>query len=100
MHALEIRMRQIQMTIEGMCCDGCERAVARAIEAVPGARVDAVAVGSATISYDPSRTSPAAIAQAIHAAGYRADAVVPTPAPVPVASSSGCCGGGSGGHRS
>lgn len=88
-------MRQITMAIDGMSCDGCARAVAKAIGAVPGARVDAVAVGSATVRYDPSRTSAEAIAQAIRGAGYRpAGAVVPTPAPV--ASSGGCCGGGSG----
>lgn len=90
-------MRQITMAIDGMSCDGCARAVARAIGAVPGARVEAVAVGSATVRYDPLRTSAAAIAQAIHAAGYRpAGTAVPTPAPVPVASPGGCCGGGSG----
>ena len=64
-------MRQITMAIDGMSCDGCVRAVARAIDVVPGARVDAVAVGRATVRYDPSRTSPAAIAQAIRAAGPR-----------------------------
>ena len=75
-------MRQITMAIDGMSCDGCVRAVARAIDVVPGARVDAVAVGSATVRYDPSRTSPAAIAQAIRAAGYRPPgAVVADPCP-------------------
>ena len=89
-------MRQITMAIDGMSCDGCVRAVAKAIDALPGARVDAVAVGSATLRYDPLRTSPAAIAQAIRAAGYRpGGALVPTPAPVPVTRSGGCCGGGS-----
>ena len=90
-------MRQITMAIDGMSCDGCARAVARAIGAVRGARVDAVAVGSATVRYDPSQTSPAAIAQAIQAAGYRpAGAGVPAPAAVPVARPGGCGGGASG----
>lgn len=91
-------MRQITIGIDGMSCGGCARAVAKAINALPGAHVDAVAVGSATVRYDPSRTTPEVIGQAIRAAGYRpAAGAAPTAAPGPVASSGGCCGGGASG---
>ena len=64
-------MRHIAMTIAGMRCGGCVRAVRKALGAVPGTCVDEVSVGSATVSYDASIASPAAIAEAIGYAGYQ-----------------------------
>ena len=83
-------MRQITMAIGGMSCGSCVRAVREVLRAVPGTRVDAVTVGSATVSYDPSRTTPAAIAEAVRRAGYQ-----PAAAGVPTGAAGGCCGGGS-----
>lgn len=85
-------MRQITFAIDGMSCDGCVRTVARAIRALPGTRVDAVHVGTATVTYDPSRTSSAAIIQAVQAAGYRPAGAT---APPRAAGASRCCGGSS-----
>ena len=45
-----------------------------ALKKVDGVTVDEVKIGSATMSYDPSKTSPAAIAQTIEDAGYQAEA--------------------------
>ena len=67
----EASVRQIAMTIAGMSCGGCVSAVRKALGAVPGTCVDEVSVGSATVSYDASIASPAAIAEAIGNAGYR-----------------------------
>lgn len=87
-------MRHFTMTISGMSCGGCVGAVRAALGAVPGTRVDSVTVGSATVSYDPSHTSPAAIAQALRNAGYEPVAAgVPAAPPMPVAAGGGCCGG-------
>ena len=58
-------MQQTTMAIAGMSCGGCVSAVQKALRAVPGARVDDVTVGSATVSYDASLTNPAALAQAV-----------------------------------
>ena len=83
-------MRHITMPIAGMSCGSCVRTVAKALSAVPGVRVEAVTVGSATLTYDPKRTTPAAIAEAVQRAGYQ-----PAPAGTRVPVAGGCCGGGS-----
>jgi len=44
--------------------------VRKALDAIPGTHADAVRVGSATVSYDQQRTTPAVIAQAVRDAGY------------------------------
>ena len=58
------------LAIGGMSCTHCVRAVHAALAEVPGAQVDRVDVGSATVRYDPARTTPAAIAEAVRDAGY------------------------------
>ncbi|MEO8140100.1 MAG: heavy-metal-associated domain-containing protein [Gemmatimonadota bacterium] len=63
-------MQTITMAISGMSCGGCVGTVRNALDAVPGAHAEVVAVGSATISYDATRTSPEAIAQAVRDSGY------------------------------
>lgn len=59
------------MAISGMSCGGCVTNVRKALGALSGTRVDAVTVGSATVTYDESQTTPAAIAQAVADAGYQ-----------------------------
>lgn len=63
-------MQTISIGVAGMSCGGCVARLSAALKQVPGVRLDAVAVGSATVSYEPSTTSPAAIAAAVQAAGY------------------------------
>ena len=63
-------MQQYTMAISGMSCGGCVSNVRKALGAVRGARVDAVTVGSATVSYDATQTTPAALEKAIRDAGY------------------------------
>ena len=63
-------MQQLTTSISGMSCGGCVSNVRKALESLPGVHVDAASVGSATVSYDEARTTPAAIAQAIRDAGY------------------------------
>ena len=70
-------METLGISIDGMSCGHCVSAVKAALSKVAGVTVDEVKIGSATMSYDPARTSPAAIAQAIEDAGYQAG-----PAPV------------------
>ena len=65
-------MERLGMKIQGMSCGHCVGAVTGALKKVDGVTVDEVKIGSATVSYDPARTSPAAIAQAIEDAGYQA----------------------------
>ena len=93
-------MQQTTIAIGGMSCGGCVSAVQKALGAVAGVRVEDVTVGSATVSYDESRTNPAALAQAVRDSGYR-----PLTSLLPVAAgatgaASGCCGGSSSGGGS
>lgn len=61
---------QIAFTIEGMSCQHCVRAVQAALEAVPGASVREVVVGSARVEYDGQAATADALADAIADAGY------------------------------
>lgn len=64
-------MEQLTMSISGMTCAHCVGAVTQALEALDGVQVEQVRVGAATVAYDPSRTSPIQMAQAIEDAGYQ-----------------------------
>lgn len=73
-------MTHVTIQITGMSCGGCVRAVRNALSRMPGVQVQSVDIGSATISYDESRVTPQALAQAIRDAGYQ-----PLASGVPVA---------------
>ena len=60
----------LTLPIGGMSCTHCVRAVHVALADLDGAQVERVDVGSAVVRYDPARTSPAAIAEAVRDAGY------------------------------
>lgn len=68
-------METLHLTIDGMTCGHCVRAVAQALNQVEGVEIEGVAVGRADLRYDPALTSPDVIEAAIDAAGY-----VPKPA--------------------
>jgi copper chaperone CopZ len=67
-------MRQVTLHIEGMSCGHCLNAVNRALNALPGVRIDAVRIGRADVSYDETTTDPAQLVAAVGDAGYRATA--------------------------
>ena len=48
-------MAHLHLTIEGMTCEHCVRAVRGRLEKTDGVKVDDVQVGSATLDYDPKR---------------------------------------------
>ncbi|MBO8140798.1 MAG: heavy-metal-associated domain-containing protein [Firmicutes bacterium] len=60
------------LTIAGMSCEHCKKAVADALKGVAG--VESVEVdlagGKATVRYDPTRASEAAMREAVEEAGY------------------------------
>lgn len=66
----QMQNEPLTMRVGGMSCQHCVRAVRDALAAVPGVSVERVEVGSATVAYDPSRATPAAIADAVRNAGY------------------------------
>ena len=61
--------RSLTLAVEGMHCGGCVKAVTRAVESVPGAVAERVAIGSCTILVAPG-ASEAQVVAAIRAAGY------------------------------
>lgn len=65
-------MEALNLTIGGMSCGHCVKAVDKALKAVPGVQVQEVKVGGASVQYDPAATSPSAIAEAVTEAGYEA----------------------------
>ena len=65
-------MERLRLDITGMSCDHCVRAVREALARVDGTEVESVEIGSATVRYDPARTSPDAIASAVSDEGYEA----------------------------
>lgn len=67
-------MSTVALTIGGMSCQHCVRAVREALEAVPGVTVSRVEIGSAEVSFDPAQSSSEAIATAVSDAGYDASA--------------------------
>ena len=68
------------LKVSGMTCAGCEAAVrmaARSVEGVTDVRVS-YAKGNAEVTFDPSKTNPAAIAKVItEKSGFKAEPVQP-----------------------
>lgn len=75
-------MTRIELTISGMTCDHCVRAVGDAVRGVPGVSGADVRVGSADVRFDESHASAADVTAAIRAAGYAVSGFrkVPDPA--------------------
>ena len=65
-------METVTLKVGGMTCGGCVASVTRVLKATPGVddavvRLDAA---SATVTFDPARTSVPALKSAIADAGY------------------------------
>ena len=65
-------MEQLHLTIEGMTCQHCVRAVDGRLRKTPGVEVTRVTIGGADVRYDPARTNVDEIAEAIADEGYTA----------------------------
>jgi copper chaperone len=65
-------MEPLHLTIEGMTCQHCVRAVDQRLRKTPGVEVTGVTIGSADVQFDPSRTSVDEISEAIADEGYTA----------------------------
>lgn len=64
-------MTTLELEISGMSCGHCVNAVKSALQELDGVDVKKVEIGAATVDYDPARSSPAAIENAIEDAGYQ-----------------------------
>ncbi len=63
---------RLELTIAGMTCGHCIRAVTDTLEDLRGVTVDHVRIGKAVIWFEPDIANPAAVIEAIRHAGYRA----------------------------
>jgi copper chaperone CopZ len=62
----------ISLTIEGMTCAHCVRAVREALEKLPSTEIESVEIGSATVKVDPEQVDEEALVDAIADEGYTA----------------------------
>ncbi len=65
-------MERLNLTIEGMTCEHCLRAVRGRLEKTAGVTVNDVQIGSANLDFDPAATSVDDIEEAIADEGYTA----------------------------
>jgi copper chaperone len=65
-------METVTLKVEGMTCGGCVASVTRVLKSTPGVDDAVVRLDSrsATVTFDPARTSVAALTSAIEDAGY------------------------------
>ena len=69
-------METVTLKVEGMTCGGCVASVTRVLKSTPGVDDAVVKLDSrsATVRFDPARTSVPALKTAIEDAGYAVDA--------------------------
>ena len=65
-------MERLTLTIEGMSCEHCVRAVRGRLEKTAGVKVSDVQVGTATLEFDPAKVNVDDIEEAIADEGYTA----------------------------
>ena len=65
-------MEALHLTIEGMTCEHCVRAVDGRLRRTPGVQVDNVVVGAADLHFDAEKLSVDDIADLIADEGYTA----------------------------
>jgi copper chaperone len=65
-------MEKLNLTVEGMTCEHCVRAVRGRLERTPGVKLEDVQIGSVLLDYDPSTTNIDDIEEAIADEGYTA----------------------------
>jgi copper chaperone len=66
----EAIMERIELTIGGMTCEHCVRAVTKALSRQPGTTVEEVTVGRARVSNDPGAVAPKQLTAAVEDEGY------------------------------
>lgn len=65
-------MQDFAIKIDGMHCNACVNRVTKALEKIGGVKVNSVVVGQAQVAYDPARTDPNSLLDAVNAIGFSA----------------------------
>ena len=86
-------MERAELSIDGMSCGHCVGQVKAALQGVPGVVVENVAVGKASVSFDPAKASRDVVAEVVTKAGYDAKVEAPAEAAscAPTAKAAGGC---------
>jgi copper chaperone len=69
---LDGTMESLHLTIEGMTCEHCVRAVDGRLRKTPGVEVERVVVGAADVRFDPATIDADEISEVIADEGYTA----------------------------
>ncbi len=64
-------MTEITLKIDGMSCQHCVMSVKKAIDGVEGVNTSDIALGTAKVVYDDTKTNRDTIANAVKNAGYK-----------------------------
>ncbi len=64
-------MTEREFKIEGMSCQHCVMAVRKELAKVQGVEIREIRIGSASVTYDETRTDAARLEAAIAKAGYK-----------------------------
>lgn len=64
-------MERVTLEITGMTCGHCVGAVSKALRGLGGVEVESIEVGTATLTFDPSRVSRAQLDAAVAEEGYQ-----------------------------
>jgi copper chaperone len=64
-------MHRVSLTIEGMSCGHCVRAVGQALKSLPGLRIELVDIGSAVVEFDPETVKAEQLRETISEEGYK-----------------------------
>lgn len=64
-------MTELILKIEGMSCQHCVMSVKKAVDGIDGVSSSEVAIGSAKVVYDESKTNKDALTRAVQSAGYQ-----------------------------
>jgi copper chaperone CopZ len=63
---------ELALQITGMHCNGCVNSLSKALQRVDSVEVKQVAIGSATVAFDPARATEQDIFRAVEKAGFQA----------------------------
>ncbi len=63
-------MKELTLSISGMSCQHCVKAVLQVLSSLPGVKPVRVDIGQAFVTYDPALIHPDTIAEAITEEGY------------------------------
>lgn len=85
-------MKKLSLVLDGMGCGACVANVRKTLDALPGVTIDDVAVGSASVTFDPDRHPQQTITDALAQAGYPVLAVSDPGPTTASARPGGCCG--------